>query len=265
MHSVIKNETGEVISEVTRKRIVISENHFITSCNNQAYDIVFNNDRVVVTKLDSAGKKTKETVEYVIRDIPVETADKVAAEITNFGEDEIYKVAEVFKRYGIEPRTIDRRCVAMLKELPGDEWFAMNKSAEFVMPQSLDEQNAFFAGNSIFMGKEHMGNLGVYCHELGHAKFHVLGLANDPELLKIYNAEKRLYTSTFPESRVKSIDYFLEENQHDMRGLNEACAETNLITDTIQSWEQIQDRTMFYEQYFPETIAYIRKKYAELV
>ena len=265
LHSVIKNETGEVISEVTRKRIVISENHFITSCNNQAYDIVFNNDRVVVTKLDLAGKKTKETVEYVIRDIPVETADKVAAEITNFGEDEIYKVAEVFKRYGIEPRTIDRRCVAMLKELPGDEWFAMNKSAEFVMPQSLDEQNAFFAGNSIFMGKEHMGNLGVYCHELGHAKFHVLGLANDPELLKIYNAEKRLYTSTFPESRVKSIDYFLEENQHDMRGLNEACAETNLITDTIQSWEQIQDRTIFYEQYFPETIAYIRKKYAELV
>ena len=46
-----------------------------------------------------------------------------------------------------------------------------------------------------------------------------------------------------------NIDYFLEDNQHDMRGLNEACAETNLITDTIQSWEQIQDRTMFYEQY----------------
>jgi hypothetical protein len=153
----------------------------------------------------------------------------------------------------------------MLKELPGDEWFAMDKSAEFIMPQGIDDYNAFYAGNSIFMGKEHMKNLGVYCHELGHAKFHTLNLANDPELLKIYNAEKQVYTSTFPESRISSIDYFLEDNHREMRGLNEACAETNLVSDTIQSWDQIQDRTIFYEQFFPETIAYIRKRYAEMV
>jgi hypothetical protein len=213
------------------------------------------------------GQMSKVEIQWNVQpvDYSVEKADEIAGEIMNFGDDEVYKVAEVFKKHGIEPRTLDRRCVEMLKELPGDEWFAMNKSAEFVMPQTIDDINAFYAGNSIFMGKQHMRNLGVYCHELGHAKFHTLGLANDPELLKIYNAEKELYTSTFPKSRVESIDYFLEGNKNDLRGLNEASAETNLITDTIQSWDQVQDRTIFYEQYFPETIAYIRKRYAELV
>ena len=265
-HSVIKNKSGEIISEITRKRTVISENHFITSLNDQAFDIIFTNDKVIVTKLDSAGKKTKAVVEYAIKDIPVDTADKVASKIMNFEEDEIYKVAEVFQQHGIKPRTIDRRCIPMLKELPGDEWFAIDKSVEFVMPQTIEgDIQAFYAGNSIFVGKQHMSNLGVYCHELGHAKFYTLGLAKDPKLQKIYNAEKELYTSTFPESRVKSIEYFLEGNQQNMKGLNEACAETNLISDTIQSWDQIQDRTIFFEQYFPETIAYIRRKYAELI
>ena len=78
------------------------------------------------------GKKTKETVEFAIKDIPIDTADKIVSDIKDFEEDEICKVAGVFRQYGIEPKTIDRRCVPMLKELPGDEWFAMDKSAEFI-------------------------------------------------------------------------------------------------------------------------------------
>ena len=265
LHSVIKNESGEIISEVMRKRKVISENHFITTYNDNAFDIIFSKDRVIVSKLDSTGKKTGETIEYAIKDIPFETSDNAFREIIVTGTEDFSEIAEIFKRHGIEPKTIDRRCVAMLKELPGDEWFAMAKCSEFVMPQSLDEGNAFYAGNCIGLSKEQIGNLGVLCHELGHGKFAVLDLANDPELLRIYNAEKERYTSMFPETRIESISYFLEQNNDGMRGLNEACAETNLVSDTIQSWDVIQDRTIFYEQYFPETIAYVRQRYAELI
>lgn len=264
LHSIIKDETGKQISEVKRTFKVLADNHFISTHNGQSYDILFSNDKVAVTMLDNAGKKTKKAVEFAIKDIPVNTADEILEKIRPFGEDEIHKVAEVFKQYGIEPGVIDRSCVDMLKRLPGDEWFAMSKSARFVMPQSTIPHNASYAGDSIFMSKELKENLGVYAHELGHAKFHTLNLAKDKKLLEIYNKEKEAYTAAFPTSRVKSIDYFLAKNDVNLRGLNEATAETNLVTDTIQTWEMIQDRTVFYEQFFPKTIAYLRDKFKTL-
>ena len=263
-HSVIADKTGKILSDVKRTFKVISKNHFISSKNGQSYDIVFTDKKVAVTKLDSNGKKTKEAVEFIIRDIPVNTADEILNKLEPLSESEIYKVAGIFKNYGIEPGTIDRSCVNALKHLPGDEWFAMSKSCEFVMPQTVESGNALYAGNSIFISQELSDNLGMFCHELGHAKFITLDLARDKQLLKIYNAEKKAYTGTFPESRINSVDYFLIGNRTGMNGLEETAAETNLLTDTIQTFEQIQDRTIFLEQYFPKTIAYIRQKYEKL-
>lgn len=265
LHSVITDKTGKQVSEVTRTFKVVSKNHFVSTVNEKSYDIVFTDKKVVVTKLDSMGKKTAEKVEYAIADVSVETANKIAGDL-NLPDNKAYQLAaSVFKKYGIEPRTIDRSCVDMLKRLPGDEWFAMSKSCEFVMPQSFMPENACYAGNSIFMSKELNNNLGVFAHELGHAKFHVLDLRKDKELMKIYNAEKRAYTAKFPESRIEMIEYFLANNNAGKQGLNEVSAETNLMTDTIQTVEQLQDRTIFLEQYFPNTIAHIRRRYSALV
>lgn len=266
LHSVITDKTGKQVSEVTRTFKVVSKNHFVSTVNEKSYDIVFTDKKVVVTKLDSMGKKTAEKVEYAIADVSVETANKIAGDLKNLPDNKAYKLAvSVFKKYGIESRTIDKSCVDMLKRLPGDEWFAMSKSCEFVMPQSFMPENACYAGNSIFMSKELNNNLGVFAHELGHAKFHVLDLRKDKELMKIYNAEKRAYTAKFPESRIEMIEYFLANNNAGKQGLNEVSAETNLMTDTIQTVEQLQDRTIFLEQYFPNTIAHIRRRYSALV
>ena len=265
-HSIIKDKNGQKLSDVKRTFKVISNNHFVSTRDGQAYDIVFTDKKVIVTKLDAAGKKTKEKVEYAIKDVPLLDADKVLSATECLDEKEIYKVAEIFKRYGIEPMTIDRSCVEMLKRLPGDEWFAMSKSCQFVMPQSVLPYNACYGGNSIFLSKELKDNMGVFSHELGHAKFYALNLNKDKELIKIYNAEKKSYTSRFPESRIESIDYFLSRNTAaEKAGLNETVAESNLLTNTIQSWDGIQDRTIFLEQYFPKTIAYLRQKFMELI
>lgn len=138
----------------------------------------------------------------------------------------------------------------------------MSKHAQFIMPQNNTPGNACFCGNSIFVSKELSDNLGVFCHELGHAKFYGFDLANDKELYKIYNAEKKAYTANFPEARIKMTDYFLNDNkQTAKKGLNEMVAETNMISDTIQTADFIQDRTIFMEENFPKTIAYLRQKY----
>ena len=267
MHSVITDKTGKQISEVKRTFKVVSKNHFISTLNDESYDIAFKDKKIIVTKLDSMGKKTSEKVEYVITDIPVDVADNIFKEIEIIPDtrEAAKQITGTFKKYGIEPKVIDKSCVEMLKRLPGDEWFAMNKSCDFVMPQSNTPSNAFCGINSIFMSKELNNNLGVFAHELGHAKFFALDLGKDKELMKIYNAEKKAYTAKFPKSRIDSIDYFLSDNNPDKRGLNETCAETNLMTDTIQSWEPLQDRTIFLEQFFPNTIAYIRGKFSTLM
>lgn len=267
MHSVITDKTGKQISEVKRTFKVISKNHFISTVNDKSYDIAFRDKKVIVTKLDSMGKKTSEKVEYAIADTSVDVADNIFKEIEIIPDtrEAAKQITSTFKKYGIEPKVIDKSCVEMLKRLPGDEWFAMNKSCDFVMPQSTTPSNAFCGVNSIFMSKELNNNLGVFAHELGHAKFFALDLGKDKELMKIYNAEKKAYTAKFPKSRIDSIDYFLSGNNPDKRGLNETCAETNLMTDTIQSWEPLQDRTIFLEQFFPNTIAYIRDKFSTLI
>lgn len=267
MHSVITDKTGKQISEVKRTFKVISKNHFISTVNDKSYDIAFRDKKVIVTKLDSMGKKTSEKVEYTIADTSVDVTDNIFKEIEAIPDtrEAAKQITGTFKKYGIEPKVIDKSCVEMLKRLPGDEWFAMNKSCDFVMPQSNTPSNAFCGVNSIFMSKELNNNLGVFAHELGHAKFFALDLGKDKELMKIYNAEKKAYTARFPKSRIDSIDYFLSGNNPDKRGLNETCAETNLMTDTIQSWEPLQDRTIFLEQFFPNTIAYIRDKFSTLI
>ena len=266
LHSVITDKSGKQVSDITRTFKVISKNHFVSTKNGQAYDIVFTDKNVVVTKLDAAGKKTAEKVEYVIRDdITTEQANEIGQKFTSLSSiDDAYNNAEkIFAEYGIRPNTIDKRCLAALKQLPGDEWFALDKSCKFVFPQSLDPGNAFYAGNSIFLSAEN-NILPTFCHELGHAKFQVLDLVNDKELLKIYNAEKDAFTRTFPKSRIEFIDYFLQDNNNLCRGLNELCAETNLSSATVGTWHQTQARTLFLEQYFPNTAAYIREKYALL-
>ena len=267
MHSVITDKTGKQISEVKRTFKVVSKNHFISTVNDKSYDIAFRDKKIIVTKLDSMGKKTSEKVEYAITDTPVDVANNIFEEIKTIPEtrEAPKQITSTFKKYGIEPKVIDKSCVEMLKRLPGDEWFAMNKSCDFIMPQSFEPYNACCAINSIFMSKEVNNNLGVFAHELGHAKFFTLDLGKDKELMKIYNAEKKAYTAKFPESRIDSIDYFLSDNKKGKRGLNKTCAETNLITDTIQSWDILQDRTIFLEQFFPNTIAYIRDKFSTLM
>lgn len=266
LHSVITDKNGQKLSEIKRTFKVLSKNHFVSTKDGQAYDILFTDKKVVVTKLDKAGKKTKEKVQFNIKDISLDDANAIMNETAILEEDEIPKVAGIFKRYGIEPMTIDKSCVDMLKKLPGDEWFVMSKHAQFIMPQSNKPCNACFCGNSIFVSKELSDNLGIFSHELGHAKFYGLDFKNDKELYKIYNAEKKAYTANFPESRIKMADYFLNDNtQTNKKGLNELVAETNMISDTIQTADFIQDRTIFLEENFPKTIAYIRQKYNQLV
>ena len=279
LSSTIKDKNGKVISSTRRTFKQLSDTHFISSVNGKSYDIEYMSDKVVATKLDEAGKKTAQTVEYAIVDMPENTAQMMMEEFEAEAKflteqmrragikgspnpDTIQKLwQKIFKRHGISPYSIDRKALGIMKQLPGDEWFAMKESCHYVVGSNIQANNACFAGSPIFMSEELINNFGVFTHELGHAKFQALGLVDDAELMKIYNSEKRLFTQTFPETNIDSIDYFLKGNAIEKRGVNEGAAEICLIDNTPQSFDLIQDRTILWEQYFPQTSAYIKSKY----
>ena len=277
LSSKIKTKEGKTISQTTRSIKHISDTHFISSVNGKSYDIEYLPNKVVATKLNEAGKKTAQTVEYAIVDIPENTVqmmmEEFEAEAKVISEqmrragikpnsDNIMKLwQKIFQRHGISPYSIDRKALGLMKQLPGDEWFSMKQSCQYVMGGYKEANNACFAGNPIFMSDELIDNFGVFSHELGHAKFQALRLEEDKELMKIYNREKRLFTQMYPEANIESIDYFLKGNAAGKRGISEGAAETSLTDLTIQSWSPLQDRTILWEQYFPQTSAYIKNKF----
>lgn len=250
LYSVIKDKSGKVMSETRRKFKKISKNHFMSSYNGQSYDIKWSNDKVVVTKLDNAGKKTKETVEFAI----MEKSPKVFAG---------HSTSSLIRLGLIPEQTIDSELVDMLKRVPGDEWFTLKKTGPNIFKTCQHKYNASYENRLIEMSDEHKSNFGIFSHEAGHSKFEWLGLEKDKKLLRIYNKERKKYQAMFPENMQKSIDYFLEDDGC-LRGLSETAAETNLVNNTIQSFDGIQSRTIFLEKYFPETLAYIKNKFATM-
>lgn len=250
LYSVIKDKNGKVMSETRRKFKKISRNHFMSSYNGQSYDIKWSNDKVVVTKLDNAGKKTKETVEFAI----MEKSPKIFAG---------HSTSSLIHLGLIPEQTIDSELVDMLKRVPGDEWFTLKKTCPNIFKTCQYKYNASYENRLIEISDEHKSNFGIFSHEAGHSKFEWLNLEKDKKLLSIYNKERKKYQAMFPENMQKSIDYFLEDGGC-LRGLSETAAETNLVNNTIQSFDGTQSRTIFLEKYFPETLAYIKNKFATI-
>lgn len=254
LYSVIKNKNGKVMSETRRKFKKISKNHFVSSYNGQSYDIKWSADKVTVTKLDGAGKKTKETVEFAImeKDPVCFSAGHTTSSLIHLGL--------------IPEQTIDSELVDMLKKVPGDEWFTLKKTCTNIFKNCQYKYNACYSYEDrlIDISDELKGDFGIFSHEAGHSKFACFGLEKDKKLLHIYNKERKKYQAMFPENMQKSINYFLEEYDGWLCGLDETAAETNMLNNTIQSCAYIQSRTILLEKYFPETIAYIRNKFAAM-
>jgi len=263
----IKSADGEILLETTKKRKVISENHYLTEEDGQAYDIEIKNDKIVTTKLDENGNKTKEKVIYSIADISKKDAKKInsfAKSIHQMANGKtLHQVRKMYAERIFGRNTVSRELLPVLSNLTGSEWVSLNKTTSIILPWKEDA-NACSMTGIIGLGKNFNSNLFVLEHELGHEKAKTFNLCGNKEVMTIYEKEKELFTSSFPDNAIDLIDYFLEvpDKVSGMpRNLDETIAETNAILNTHQSWGKIQDRTILFQQYFPKTIA----KIAELL
>jgi len=274
-HYQIKSADGEVLYETTKKRKVISENHYQTEEDGQAYDIEINNDEIITTKLDDNGNKTDESVVYSVVDMDEEDVinsknpEEALYDFLGITKSQFSSLSEQLrtdcKKVYVESlfgsNVVSRSLLPALSKMSGSEWFALDENTSVIMPDTR-ESNACSEHGVVRIGDKLKSDLSVILHEFGHEKFENLDLANNEELKSVYEEEKELFTSSFPDETIKSVNYFLEVPlAKPTRAINEVVAETNAILNTYQSWDKLQDRTILLQQYFPRTIA----KVAELL
>ena len=260
----ITDKDKNVLYETTKKFKVLSKNHFQSSTNGVLYDIVFNDDRVIVTK-------GNQKVEYKIKEFTKQDYKNIEdlqykhlkdKDLKKKLEDGEITIGEIVQEKGIiDKYVIDKKLVKTLKNLSGEEWFALKNSKVYAINFSLQKYVAHSIGNHIEVGNDN-NMLSTIEHELGHEKDNVLDLKNDETLRQIYEEEKKQFTTTMPDIVIRQAGYFLRDTM--ANGLGETCAEANLITNCAQEWDDVGSRTMFLQQNFPKTIAYIANKHKEL-
>jgi len=284
LFSRITDSEGQVLSEVKRTFRVVDENHFITSTNGEHSEVVFFDDKVVITKLDANKQRTSQAIEYKIVDFSIyetdrelkigtrmllKIADEMKIDLYNNSPDNLenlYRLfGEYYKRRGLD-KTIDKRLLPLLKQLSGEEWLKLdlaNLSSINYIYGSGYSTNAFALGNSLVAVGENLSNfLSVVEHEFGHVFFIKLKLYEDPELVRIYNAERMNFITTFDSDFLSNIEYFVNDatDNTGYRGLNEVAAESNFLMNMHSQSQLQQTRSIILHQYFPRTLAYITEK-----
>ena len=263
----ITDENGKVLYETTKKFKVLSENHFQSSTDGINYDIVFDENKVRIEKLDG----NNEAAEYKLKDFTKEDYKNLAEEIRQCEQNtttcrkleagEITLGDIAIEKKIIDKYTVDKKFIKVLKSLAGEEWFALKNSNVYTLISDTDNDTAESVGKGIRLGKDNI-LLSVFEHEIGHEKARALNLKEDNALKNIYEYEKALFTTNVPDIAVRQAGYFLRYLM--ANGLSETTAEANLIINTPAQWKNIGSRTIFLQQYFPKTIAYIANKYKEL-
>ena len=175
---------------------------------------------------------------------------------------EIY-LGELAEEKGlIEKFTVDKKFVNILKKLSGEEWFSLANSNVLALISDVEKKTAYSLGRGIQISLDEM-RFTTLEHEIGHEKFNQLKLYQDEKLRKIYNEEKDLFLTNLPNLATQQAGYFMRDVIS--TGLSETVAEINLIVNSSQQeWTDIGSRTMFLQQYFPRTIAYVANKCQEL-
>lgn len=259
----IMDKDKKALFENQKKFKVLDNNHFLSINNGVEYDIKFDSEKIVIKNLnidEQLEYKIKKYSEYDYRrignNISLDLQDKKLR--PQLLKRTLFIGDLLLERGLIEKYTVDKKLVKNLKHLSGDEWFNAYKSNVNAINTTSNISHSL--GKIIEINK-YDTNLAAFEHELGHEKGNYLRLFDDEELKKIYQEEKLQLTTNLPNLIVNQSAYFLRDG---LRGLSEAIAETNLIINTTQEWEELGSRTFFYQQYFPRTIAYIGNKFKEI-
>lgn len=235
----ITDKNGKVLLNNSLTFEVVSPNKFISSKNNEKYEITSNKNKVTVKDLNN----------------PKRTATFKRGETIQGEEDNV---------------------ISLLKKVPGDELLKISEKVdtiEGISNELMSKNRLSQEGRSIETGD----NLFIFLHELGHAKDlkeYEMDFLSGPQVKdafnmdkkfnKIYENELKAFNKNHPDSERSFVSYFISnEKRSDGNSSNakkEVIAESNALLTTAKSHEDLAMRSHYLQQHFPETIAYIHEK-----
>ena len=206
---------------------VIDEKHFVSSRNNNKFDIKLENDSLIVKNLQN--NKT------------------VSLELPNFTKNTYTELLTV------------------LKQFPGDELFKMKELdlKAFYVSEKSPNASYNFEDKEIFMKPKYV-DTSILLHEWGHGKDDLMfneineKIKDDKKLREIYNQEKEAFRNYFGDSQLSEIGYFMSDYHYlGKDSIKEGIAETNTLLSIYPKNEIQAIRSHYWQQYFPRTISYL--------
>ena len=237
----ITDKNGKVLLQNSETFEVVNDNKFISSKNNEKYEIVIENGEFI--KVQDMNN-------------PKRNATFVNGTHIRGNREEILKV---------------------FKQMPGEELLKLNENVAFV--EGTKDVLRSYTQKDLTHSKIYTGNdLFIILHELGHAvdtkdvnMFYAdremdKAIFADKKFNEIYAKEKDAFNKAFPDAQRNHIAYFIDHENHyngEAGGKKETIAESNALLTTPKSHNLLALRSQYLQQHFPETIAYLDGKLNE--
>ena len=229
----ITDKNGKVLLNNSSTFEVIDENHFVSTKNNEKYDITVDAHSINVRDMNNSKRTARISIDKQIQ------GDK----------------KEILKS---------------LKAMPGEELIKLSESTKSLVGTKDVLESYYDPGAKLINSGS---NLFVIMHELGHARdfrdvdgssdeaymatLHK-SMSENKEIQKVYDEERKAFNKAFPDTQRDHIDYFINKTTHyggELGGLGETIAESNALLTTPKSHDLLAIRSQYLQQYFPRTIA----------
>ena len=235
----ITDKKGNVLYNNSTAFEIVDENTFISSKNNEQYEIKYSND----------DKKLS------VKNLKTEEANEIDLHMYIFGNS--------------------KKLVPVLKKISGDELIKMGNNVTRLFQIDDDTSSYYHPGRKDINTSD---NEYIFLHELGHSKdmknydtttFKTKDatentlISADKNIVDVYNKEKELFNENMSNAQREHIDYFLKSIGHSSGtngALKESTAEINAILNTYNTVDRYSMRSEYLQRYFPETIAALAKK-----
>ncbi len=234
----ITDKDGNVLMKDSKSFEIVSENKFISADNDKKYEI---------------------------------TADEKTLNVKDLSNNKEASIDFEQKIKGDKTKLIE-----MFKKVPGEELFnAVDAVKKIYAKDDSKVMDSYYESSDKSMRVS--SSLFVFLHELGHAKdyknitkkdssepLEKLIYTNNPKIKETYMQEKENFIKNHSDIQKEELLYFIQEKYHNsgaMGGLQELVAETNALTNTYANkyTKSLGDRSQLVQQYFPKTIAEIKK------
>lgn len=220
----ITDKNGKILLNNSQSFEVISDNKFISSKNDNKYEITVNEKEMNIKDLKNNSTSKIEFENYIDGN-----KEKIVSVLKKMSGEELISLGKVVKHMnGIDDILHSTYGVVNKRIKTGDNLFVMLHE----LGHAKDYEKADFENKETFMNT-------IY---------------SNPKINAVYEEEKALFNSKFPTAQREHINYFIKTSEG-KDGLQEAIAESNALLGTYNSDDLFSIRSQYLQQYFPKTIA----------